>query len=115
MPDIVKRTITIPQGAKIGPDGRPIYGAIKVPADCLAGLAVHKDLGGSRWKWMLTHESSGMKLDRLGAMTKARAVENMRLATALPFDWTLPEKETLEALRESRGIVDAISQIAVRE
>ena len=64
---------------------------------------------------MVTHEASGLSLDRLGAMTKARAVANMRAAVALDFDWTLPEREALDALRQSRGIVDAITAIGNRD
>lgn len=111
MPDVTARTIKIPMGAFVGPERRPLYGWKELPAHCLAGLAVHKALPDSRWKWMVTHEASGLKLDRIGAMTKARAIENMRAAVALEFDWTLPERETLDALRASRGIVDAISRI----
>lgn len=108
---IERRKIRIPRGAPSGPKGEPIYGWEVLPAYCLKGLAVHKSLKGSRWKWMVTHEASGLKLDRIGAMTKARAVENMQAAVALPFDWAKGERETLAALRASRGIVDSISEI----
>ena len=108
---LVKRTIRIPQGSRCGPDSEPIYGYQERPADCLGGLCVHKTGKGARWRWMVTHEASGLSLDRLGAMTKARAVENMRAAVALDFDWTLPEREALDALRQSRGIVGAITAI----
>lgn len=109
-----RRTISIPRGAKIGSDQRPIYGLETMPADCAGGLAVHKALPGHRWRWMVSHESSGLCLDRIGAMTKARALENMQAALALPFDWTRGESETLAALRTSRGIVDAITSIGQR-
>lgn len=111
---IERREIRIPRGAKSGPSQEPIYGYETLPAYCLKGLAVHKALKGERWKWMVTHEKSGLKLDRIGAMTKARAVENMQAAVALPFDWTKGERETLDALRASRGIVDAITAIGQR-
>ena len=107
----VKRVISIPQGAKVGPDARPMYGYKDVPADCLGGLCVHKTGKGARWKWMVTHEASGLSLERIGAMTKARALENMRAALDLDIDWTLPERKVLDALRQSRGIVDAITRI----
>ena len=107
----VRRAVKIPQGAKVGPDQRPMYGHIEVQADCLGGLCVHKTGKGARWRWMVTHEASGLGLERIGAMTKARAMENMRAALGLGFDWTLPERETLDALRQSRGIVDAITRI----
>ena len=108
---IEKREIRIPRGAPCGPKGEPIYGWEVLPAYCLKGLAVHKALKGSRFKWMVTHEASGLKLDRIGAMTRVRAIENMKAAVALPFDWTKGERETLGALRASRGIVDAITKI----
>jgi hypothetical protein len=111
MADTVKNTLRIPLGAKTGPEGRPLYGWHECPADCLSGLAVHKALKGGRWKWMVTHESSGLALGVLGAMTRARALENMRAAVALGFDWTLPEAEALTAMRQSRGLVDALRRI----
>lgn len=111
MKDFQTRTIRIPQGAPTGPSQEPIYGWHETPAYCLKGLAVHKALRGERWKWMVTHEASGFKLERIGAMTRARALENMRAAVALDFDWTQGEKDTLNALRQSRGIVDAITRI----
>lgn len=107
----VRRVVLIPQGAKIGPEAKPIYGYEERPADCLGGLCVHKTGKGARWKWMVTHEASGMCIERLGTITKARAMENMQAALALDFDWTLPERETLDALRQSRGIVDAVTRI----
>ena len=106
-----RRTIRIPRGARVGPEQRSIYGWQDLPADCLKGLAVHKALKGERWRWMVTHEASGYALERIGAMTKARALENMRAAVALEFDWTKGEAETLAALHASRGIVDAITRI----
>jgi len=114
MPD--KRTIRIPQGARCGSDNEPIYGWKEIPALCAGGLAVHKavphkGLYNGRWRWMVTHESSGMALGVLGAMTRARALANMAGALALPFDWTLDEAKTMAALRESRGIVDALRKI----
>ena len=111
---MIKRTIKIPMGAPIGPEQKPIYGYLEIEAYCQDGLAVHKALKWSKWKWTITQESSGLKLERIGAMTKARAIENMQLALALPFNWKLPEKETLDALRQSRGIIDAISNIGMR-
>jgi hypothetical protein len=110
----ITREIRIPKGARTGPAQEPIYGWEVLPAACYRGLCVHKALPGSRWKWMVTHEASGLKLDRIGAMTKARAIENMTAAAALDFDWTKGERETLNALRASRGIVDAISRIGER-
>lgn len=111
MLNLEKREIRIPMGAPCGPSQEPIYGWQVLPATCAGGLAVHKALPGSRWKWMVTHEASGLKLDRIGAMTRARAIENMNAALALDFDWTKGERETLDALRASRGIVDAITKI----
>lgn len=110
-----RRTIKIPMGRPVGLDQRPIYGYHETPAYCLAGLAVHKALPGSRHKWMVTHEGSGLALERIGASTKTRALENMQAAIALPFDWTKGESETLAALRASRGIVDAITRIGAAE
>ena len=109
---IEKRTIRIPLGDKIGPDRQPIYGWQDVTAYCLNGLCVHKATTGYGHKWMVTHEESGLALDRIGARTKARAMENMRAALALDFDWTLPEDETKNALRESRNVMDEINRIA---
>lgn len=106
-----RRTIRIPKGARCGPDNEPIYGWHECPAYCAGGLAVHKRTGRDRWHWNVTHIASGLSLEVIGAMTKARAVENMRAALALPFDWTRGEAETLAALRESRGIVDAMRRI----
>ena len=106
-----KRMIRLARGAKCGPDKQPIYGWHEETAYCEGGLAVHKAMKGHRWQWMVTHEASGLSLEVIGAMTKARAVENMRAALALPFDWTRGEAETIAALRESRGIVDAMRRI----
>lgn len=106
-----RREIQIPQGARIGSAQEPIYGYETRPAYCASGLAVHKTGKGARWKWMVTHEASGFALGVLGAMTKQRAVENMQAALALDFDWTRNEQETVAALRQSRGIVDAMRKI----
>ena len=106
-----RRTIRVPRGARIGESQEPIYGWQDMPADCLGGLAVHKALKDERWRWMVTHEASGYCIERLGAMTKARAVANMRAAVALEFDWTLGQREIFDALRRSRGIVDAVTRI----
>ena len=106
-----RREIQIPQGAKIGTAQEPIYGYETRPAYCASGLAVHKTGKGARWKWMVTHEASGFALGVLGAMTKARAVENMQAALTLDFDWTRNERDTIAALRQSRGIVDAMRKI----
>lgn len=110
-----RRTISIPRGAKIGTAQEPIYGHVDVPADCLDGLCVHKALKGARWRWMVAHEASGMCIERIGAMKKSEAIENMRAALALDFDWTRDETETLAALRERRDVVDAINEIAWRD
>lgn len=109
-----RKTVKIPQGAPIGPNGAPIYGYIEVQADCMGGLCVHKTGKGARWKWMVTHEKSGLALDRIGAMTKARALDNMQKVLALEFDWNQDEKAALAALRQSRGIFDAITAIGNR-
>ena len=109
--EIEKREIRIPLGAKCGEKQEPIYGWHVCHAHCLSGLAVHKAIKGQRWKWMVTHEASGMRLDILGANTQKRAIENMRDAVALNFDWTKGEDETIAALRQSRGIVDACRSI----
>ena len=107
-----KRTVRIPLGDKIGPDRQPIYGWQDVTAYCINGLCVHRSTPGYRHKWTVTHEASGLTLERIGARTKARAMENMRAAVALDFDWTLPERETQNALRESRNVMDEINRIA---
>jgi hypothetical protein len=106
-----KRVIRLACGSKVGPDRRPIYGWREETAYCEGGLAVHKAVKGARWRWMVTHELSGLSLDVIGAMIKARAVENMRAALALGFDWTRGEAETIAALRESRGLVDTLRKI----
>jgi hypothetical protein len=106
-----RQNISVPRGAPTGPEGRPIYGTRTVVADCLAGLAVHKALDAGGAKWTVTHEASGMKIGPLCAGTKARALENMRAAVALEFDWTRNEAETLAALRNARGLVDAVRKI----
>jgi hypothetical protein len=106
-----KRMIRLSRGAKCGLQNEPLYGWQEVQAYCEGGLAVHKALPGVRWKWMVTHESSGLSMEVIGAMTKARATDNVRAALALPFDWTRDEAATLQALRESRGIVDALRKI----
>lgn len=110
-----KRTIQIPMGAKIGPNQKPIYGYAERIAYCAGGLAVHKTGEGARWKWMVTHEASGLAIERIGAMTKATALENMQKALALDFDWSQGEAETLDALRSNRCIVDAITEIGDRD
>lgn len=107
-----RRTIKLSSGAKIGPDQRPIYGYRETPADCAGGLAVHKAAPGHRWRWMVTHEASGLCLDRIGAMTKAQALDHMQRALALPIDWTKGEAETVAALRANRAIMDGINAIA---
>ena len=106
-------TLAIPRGAKIGPDAKPIYGYENVTATVDRGLAVHKAVGkGPRWKWTITHVSTGFALERIGAMTKKQALENMERALALPVDWTLPEAEIFKVLREDRRIMDGINAIA---
>lgn len=107
-----RRTITIPRGAKIGPEQRPIYGYEEVTAYCAGGLAAHKALKGNRWKWQITHEASGMKIDFLGAMTCRDAIANMQAALAIGFDWTQGEEETVAALKSRRDVVDAIRAIS---
>lgn len=106
-----KRDIRIPQGSKIGSNQEPIYGYKIVEAYCKGGLAAHKTGKGARWKWMVTHERSGLALGVIGAMTKSRAVENMEAALALNFDWTLDEQETIAALREAPGVVVALRRV----
>lgn len=110
-----RRTVRIPQGARMGAKQEPIYGYQERPADCLAGLCVHRTGKGARWRWMVSHVASGLALERLGGMTKAVAVANMRQAVALDFDWTRGEAETLAALRERRDVVDAITTIGNRD
>jgi hypothetical protein len=110
-----KRTIRIPQGQRCGSSQEPIYGWRETPALCAGGLAVHKALPGTRWRWMVTHESSGLALGVIGAMTRARALANMAAALDLPFDWTLDESRTLKALLESRGIVLALRAIGASD
>lgn len=107
--------LAIPRGAKIGPDARPIYGYAEVEAIEERGLAVHKSLGRTRWRWMVTHVSSGLCLDRIGAMTKKAALENMRRALELPIDWTMPEQEVFAVLRTDRRIMDGINAIATHD
>lgn len=110
---ITKRDIRIPRGAKIGSEQKPIYGYEIVSAYCAGGLAVHKSVSkGSRWKWMVSHERSGLSLAVIGGMTKQQAVENMKKALEIDFDWTLDENETISALRQNRHVIDAIRQIA---
>ena len=108
-----KRTILIPQGQRCGSSQEPIYGWKETPALCAGGLAVHK--GGARFAWGVTHESSGLALDVLGAQTRARALANMAAALDLPFDWTLDESRTLKTMRESRGLVDAVRAIGASD
>jgi hypothetical protein len=108
---IERRTIQIPQGAPIGPDRRPIYGYAERAAYCAGGLAVHKTGNGARWRWMVTHEASGLALEALGAMTHKAAMTNMHAALALDFDWTRGRVETLDALKNRRDVVDAIKAI----
>lgn len=108
--------LAIPRGAKIGPDARPIYGYEEVTATGAGGLAVHKAVGkGNRWRWTVTHVETGLCLERIGAMTKKGAMENMRRALDLPVDWTLPEAEIFRALREDRRLIDGLNAIANRD
>lgn len=107
-----KRIIRLAKGAKIGPENQPIYGWAEVEAFCEGGLAVHKAAPGDKCKWMVTHEQSGLGLHVIGARTKARAVANMKAALAIGFDWNRGEQETLQALRETRGVLDALRAIA---
>ena len=109
-----KRIIKIPQGAKIGPEQKPIYGYMDVVAYCKDGLSVHKSLGGKRWKWTVTHEASGLSLDVIGANTKRDAAANMEKALELGFDWSRSEEGTVAALKENRGIYDALRKIGER-
>ena len=109
-----KRNIRIPLGAKFGPSQEPICGWHETEAYCRGGLAVHKALRGARWKWMVTHEASGLSLEVIGANTKRDAAANMEKALDLGFDWSRGEAETIAALRESRGIVDAMRKIGER-
>jgi len=114
--ELQRKEIRLPLGACVGPDQRPLYGySDPIPADCAGGLALHKALKGSRWKWMVTHEASGLSLDIIGAMTKARALDHMQQALALPFDWTGGAAQTIQALKESRGIVDAMRRIGTHD
>ena len=106
-----KRVIRLARGAKIGPEAQPIYGWAEVEAECLGGLAVHKALEGEPFKWAISHAASGMHIRPLCAATKARALANMRAALELGFDWSRGERETLDALRMSRGVVDACRMI----
>lgn len=106
------REIQIPRGALVGPEKRPLYGYATVKAKCLDGLAVHKALGKARWKWMVTHEASGMCIERLGAMTQRDALDRMRRALALDFDWARPAADVLAEMRERRDVVDAVNEIA---
>lgn len=108
---MIKREIKIPQGAKIGSSQEPIYGYKIVEAYCKGGLAVHKGKGG----WIVSHELSGLSLGVLGAKTKNRAVENMEAALALDFDWTRDEQETIAALRQTKGIAEALYHIGACE
>lgn len=106
------RDIQVPQGAFVGPDQQPIYGYKTVPAKCLKGLCVHKANRGHRWKWMLTHEASGLCLEMLGAMTQKQAIEHMRRATDIDFDWTAPRDAVIERLKTRRAVFDALRAIA---
>ena len=108
-----KRTIRIAQGQRMGPANEPIYGWKETPALCEGGLAVHR--GGARFAWGVTHESSGLALDVLGAQTRARALANMAAALALPFDWSRDEASTKKALMESRGLVPALRAIGASD
>jgi len=110
-----KRTILIPQGARVGHDNEPLYGWKETPALCAGGLAVHAANKGERWRWMVTHESSGLALGVIGAMTRARALANMAAALALPFDWSRDEASTKKALVESRGLVPALRAIGASD
>lgn len=104
--------LAIPQGAKIGPEAKPIYGFKEVSATAERGLAVHKTGKGARWKWMVTHIQSGLALERIGAMTKREALENMRRALELPINWDQSEGEVISILRTDRRIIDGINEIA---
>ena len=108
-------TLSIPRGAKVGPDAKPIYGYENVQAYAERGLAVHKSIGkGNRWKWTVTHIATGFSLERIGATTKRDAMANMQRALALPIDWTRGEADTIKTLREDRRIMDGINAIANR-
>lgn len=111
MNKVIRRTIQIPQGAKIGPSNEPIYGYKDISAYCAGGLAVHRTGPGNRWKWTVTHESSGLAIGVLGGMTKTRATENMMKALELEVDWTMPENEILKFLRDSKDIVKKLREI----
>ena len=106
------RYIQIPRGAFVGSEQRPIYGYKTVRAKCLKGLAVHKANKGHRWKWMLTHEASGLCLEMLGAMTQKQALDNMRRATDIDFDWSAPRDSVIEGLKTRREVFDALRAIA---
>ena len=105
-----KITVKIPNGARIGPKQKPIYGYSETAAYTNGGgLCVHRALSGKGWN--VTHVASGYKIGPLCATTKKRALANMAAALALDFDWTLPEQEAFAALRASRGIVDSCRAI----
>ena len=88
---------------------------IEEPAN--QGGQLVSDSSGSRRPWVvatavLAVVATGLCLERIGAMTKKQALENMERALALPVDWTLPEAEIFKALREDRRIMDGINAIA---
>ena len=57
-----KITLTITQGACVGPDERPIYGWKKIPAVQVSQhFAIH---AGPRGGWLLSHIPSGMLITR---------------------------------------------------
>jgi hypothetical protein len=110
-----QRTIRIPLGARTGPAQEPIYGYREVSAYCIKGLAVHRALNPkARWKWWVTVEASGLRIDCLGGPTKAVAEANMRAVAALDFDWTGDEAEVVKRWRARPDVIEAIRRIGDR-
>lgn len=105
-----KITLRIPQGANIGSEQKPIYGYKEIEAIAKGGLAVHR-INGDSGPWTVTHIKSLLRISVLGSKSKKRAIQNMEKALALNFDWNLPEKETLDAMRATHGIRNSLIAI----
>lgn len=98
--DIIK----IPQGARIGPERRPIYGWKEIKVKILNGLAVTKN-------GEVYHAKSGLKIGMLFAKNEKTAIENVKFVSSLGFDWSLSENEVVENLKKNPGIMATMNFI----
>lgn len=106
-----KITLNIPMGANIGTEQKPIYGHKAVTAETTGhGLAIHR-INGDSGPWTVTHIKSLLRISVLGAKTKKRALANMQAALALDFDWNQSEEKTMQAMRTTPGIRNALIAI----